>query len=109
MDIWIPLLKTVPGVLFILGVALGLLVFLAPLFMESPTNTKATDRILLITDWGSTIAATLIGIGLLWIQLEYPTIGGGFGRSRFVIPGFFFAFAGFKTFGGASNWTMFRP
>lgn len=107
MDVWISILNTVPGMLISLGVLLGVMVFLVPILLETPKNTQATDRRIRITDWSFSIAATLIGLGLLWVQLENPALGGRYGHYRFVIPGFFFAFAGFKRFGGARHWSFY--
>jgi len=109
MDIWLPLLKTWPGALVAAGVLVTISVFIAPLFMGELTIPKNADRVIFLTDWGLSIGSTLIGLGLLWIQFEYPATFVGFGRSRFILPGFFFAFAGFKTFGGAHHWTKLRP
>lgn len=109
MALFLSLVQTWPGGLVTAGVLIALLVFTAPIFMEAPTSTQAADKLIFITNHGLSLASTLIGLGLLCLQLEYPQLFAGTGRYRLVIPGFFFAFAGFKYFGGARHWTRLRP
>ncbi|WP_285575208.1 hypothetical protein [Geothrix limicola] len=88
------ILTTAPGLLILLGMLIGISVFLIPIFLPSPDGWKSSERLTIFTDWGLSVAAVVAGIGVLLIELQGSYIGFGTWRNRFILSGLLFAFAG---------------
>lgn len=97
------ILSTGSGVLILLGLVVGALVFVVPLFLPDPDDLRSSERLLVATDWGLSLAAALIGIGVLLIEVNSSSLGYLSIRNRFLISGFFFAIAGHRVYRRATT------
>lgn len=91
--IFITALCTIPGFLIATGLLWGVLVLVIPLTWSEADGWRASEKVIVWTDWGISIAAFLIGLGLLTMKLELATSYGPVGNSRFGLTGLFFYIA----------------
>jgi hypothetical protein len=97
------LLYTAPGLLIMLGLLVGVSVFILPILLPSPDDWKSSERLIIFTDWGLSAAAVVMGIGVLLIELNGYYIGYGTWRNRFLLSGLLFAFAGNRIYKKLTN------
>ncbi len=103
MDLIKAILATAPGLLIALGLGVGLLVFVIPIFIPSPDGWRSAERLILFTDWGLSIAAVVAGIGVLMLELQGNYVGSFSLRQRFLCSGLLFAFAGHRIYQKSSG------
>jgi hypothetical protein len=90
--------------LILAGLVIGVIVFLAPLFMDSAADYRNSDRIVTFNDWGISIAAGVIGVGVLLFEMQGPWANPYYLKYRFAVSGFFFAIAGHRVFRRTRSW-----
>lgn len=92
--ILLAVLRTFPGFLILLGITIGLSVFIFPFMLPETHGWREVEKRVVQLDWGISAAALLIGLGLLFVELS--TDGSGFyynGRYRFGLSCIFFYIA----------------
>ena len=97
------ILSTAPGLLILLGLLLAVSVFVIPMFFASPDDWRSSERLVLFTDWGLSIAAAVVGIGVFLVEMGGPSFGFGHYRYRVTISGLLFAFAGTRIYKRVAN------
>jgi hypothetical protein len=94
---------SLPGRLILAGVAVGVLVFLVPLFFAEPEDPRVTARRGAFVDWGVSIACVLIGAGAFLVETSDFGLGHSYSydpQYRYGISLFFFAIAGRSVYTG---------
>jgi len=86
-------LCTIPGFLIASGLLCGVLVFVLPLTWSESSDWRTTEKLVAWTDWGISIAAFLIAIGLLTMKVEMLMTYGYGGGYRSGLTGIFFYIA----------------
>lgn len=102
MNLFVGSFSTGPGVLLGLALLVMVLTFLGPLILPAPTDWRSGERIIRLTDWGSSIAGVLAGIGFLFIESGNGPIY--MMKYRYYMAGLCFAFAGFRGFRNTKSW-----
>jgi len=98
-DIFSALAGTVPGMLVLLGLAIGGLVILLPLLLPEIRGWREVEQRVVYLDWGISVAAVLLGLGFFLVEIRSLGLGWGYGmRLRFALSGFFFAIAGRRVY-----------
>ena len=97
------ILSTAPGLLILVGLLLAMSVFIIPMFLPSPDDWRSSERLVVFTDWGLSIAAVVMGIGIFIIEIGGPYFGYGNYRYRCTISGLLFAFAGTRIYKSLTN------